>query len=474
MSLLSPAFMTATSVVIAPHGFIGSTSLTCKKREPHSYSLPVCCMAGTKSASSPSSLTPTSDRPPQPPNSRLISALSVGEEFVGTVVEIGGADSLWLDLRVVHPARGARWRSVQARLRFDKEYFYTKAGKLSKRIVKPREKPGEIITVRIMKVQPASARLEVERVSPVPGIQRLPPKAPTKRALPRREASPAAVLLDDLEIGQRLNGTVVRTTEAGAVLDCCTARRGRNGKTCEALGLLSRKRFPEGWSSSADKVVRDDSVKRVGAGDSLTVYVRGVHPANGFLWLAAEPVDLAELEAERRAYKAKVRRKRKLPRPDSLSVGQELQGVVRETAKFGAFVDIGTTTDGLIHFSCMGKKYRVGWEDNVVVGRPVLVKVRDVTKSEKKFRISLELLALGDEDIASLKVEAEHYAVASEETGTGVFARPVKSVGGATETKNNESEEGEEDKKRNDVDDGDEGDDFDITDEYLDDKYGDY
>lgn len=404
----------------------------------------------------------------------LISDLVVGDEFEATVADTSGAQSLWMDLRVVSPGKRGSWRRVRGRLRYETASTRRKKdGKPATKTVIPREKEGDQIKVRIKSVQPSSARFEVERVVPtVPSESCGHGATPGRRALPKREVAPGEgrLLLEELEIGQELRGVVVRVMPAGVLLDCKVARRGRGGKLIEADGLLQRARFPENWASTADVLLRDDVERRLGVGDELTVYVRSALPENGFLWLSVIPVDKDELAAEGRAWEVRNRRRRRRPGAETLAVGDERRGTVREQAKFGAFVDIGLSTDGLIHYTTMGAKYRVGWEETVTVGAEVLVLVRDVSGN----RISLELLALG-EDIEELKVAREVEDVIDE---SDAFARPAARavatpaalVSADAAGDANDADDIDEDDPKENQDNGD----FDIDDDYLEDKYGDF
>lgn len=394
------------------------------------------------------------------------------------MVNVGGAKSLWLNLRVVTPGRSGSWTRVQARLRYDLEYYYDKKGVQKRRVKKPPEKAGDAIEVVVRAAQVDSARLEVVRVEPLAGVRRRPGKRPGKKAISKVELEDPERMLDELEVGEKLEGVVQRAVEKGVVVDCGVGRRGRKGKVYKAFGLLERKRFPEGWASEADGAIRDDVDRVLKAGDKVALWVRAAHADNGFLWLDGNPVNEKGLVLEKKAYWDRFRQMKKLVKPDELEIGEVREGVVVELAKFGAFVDIGVVTDGLVHFSCMGRKYRVGWEKSVIPGEKVCVMIRDVSGGKgygrQKHRISLDLLALGEEDIAEYKedVEGEKAVAGAVIVGEGAFARPAKNgerVVRAEET-DEEEDSGEDDEED---DDGDE-DDFDITDDYLDNKYGDF
>ena len=68
---------------------------------------------------------------------------------------------------------------------------------------------------------------------------------------------------------------------------------------------------------------------------------------------------------------------------DQLTVGLEVQGVVRNTASFGAFVDIGVNSNALLHKSKFGGK---------TLGPGDIVKCRICEVDLMRQRIGLALL----------------------------------------------------------------------------------
>ncbi len=73
---------------------------------------------------------------------------------------------------------------------------------------------------------------------------------------------------------------------------------------------------------------------------------------------------------------------------NSLKVGMEFVGAVRNVADFGAFVDIGVHQDGLVHISRLSDKFVKRAMDVVSIGDIIKVRVIDVDIPKK--RISLE------------------------------------------------------------------------------------
>lgn len=85
-----------------------------------------------------------------------------------------------------------------------------------------------------------------------------------------------------------------------------------------------------------------------------------------------------------------------------LARGMKLTGKVTRIAEFGAFVDIGVNTDGLVHISELAP-YRVNKVTDVVnVGDEVTVWIKDLNKAEN--RISLTMIPPGTKTIRDLQV----------------------------------------------------------------------
>jgi ribosomal protein S1 len=85
----------------------------------------------------------------------------------------------------------------------------------------------------------------------------------------------------------------------------------------------------------------------------------------------------------------------------ALARGMEMQGRVRRVAGFGAFVDIGVGTDGLLHISELDANRRVAKITDVVsVGDEVTVWVKDLDRENN--RISLTMVPPGTMTINDL------------------------------------------------------------------------
>lgn len=84
-----------------------------------------------------------------------------------------------------------------------------------------------------------------------------------------------------------------------------------------------------------------------------------------------------------------------------LSVGMEIEGVVRRVAEFGAFIDIGVGTDGLVHISelSIGRVGKVS--DRLKEGDPVRAWIKELDRDRN--RISLTLIEPGTKTIRDLQ-----------------------------------------------------------------------
>ncbi|MDZ7692869.1 MAG: S1 RNA-binding domain-containing protein [Balneolaceae bacterium] len=75
---------------------------------------------------------------------------------------------------------------------------------------------------------------------------------------------------------------------------------------------------------------------------------------------------------------------------EDLSVGQSLQGTVRNVVDFGAFVDIGVKQDGLLHISKMAERKVEDPHEVVAVGDILDLKI--VSLDQERGRIGLSLI----------------------------------------------------------------------------------
>jgi S1 RNA binding domain len=397
---------------------------------PKSHGALLCCTSsspelqharGATQAPVPPDVNSVNSAPKQHAACILLETITPGQTMVGTVAQVTSEkNSLWLDVNVVRRGRAGRFHLVRARLPFDRR-IVTGVNGTSKSIrVAPQEKVGSRISVRVKTANVASGRLEVERTVKIShravGVKRNQHKKGTVRA---KRARPPVRLVDDgrlletLCIGDRLLGSIEKVGSYGVLVDCGVARSAKGGRLQLTYGLLQRKRFPPTWASDADMVFRADMTRRLCIGDEIVVYVQAAHPANGFLWLSATPLDMEALAKEKAMWKTKVRRiQRRRNGPEDLVVNEERVGLVAQVVRYGVFVDIGIKKDGLLHFSQMGRELGRDWRDKLTVGSSIVVKISSV-KDER-----VELAFIG------FKGDVEDAIEDAQVTTTGPMARP--------------------------------------------------
>jgi len=75
---------------------------------------------------------------------------------------------------------------------------------------------------------------------------------------------------------------------------------------------------------------------------------------------------------------------------EDLSEGMILEGTIRNVVNFGAFVDIGIKTDGLVHISELSNKFISNPLDVVSVGDNVTVKIIGIDRERGKVALSMK------------------------------------------------------------------------------------
>jgi protein Tex len=75
-----------------------------------------------------------------------------------------------------------------------------------------------------------------------------------------------------------------------------------------------------------------------------------------------------------------------------LTPGMQLEGVVTNVTKFGAFVDVGVHQDGLVHVSEISHKYITDTAEALKAGQIVKVQVLSVDPKTKRIALSIKAL----------------------------------------------------------------------------------
>jgi transcriptional accessory protein Tex/SPT6 len=168
------------------------------------------------------------------------------------------------------------------------------------------------------------------------------------------EADASTFSIHTLRSGQHFNGTVKNITDFGAFIDI--------GLPQDGLAHISE--------LAKQKVEKVGDV--VSVGDAVEVWVKKVDKKRGRISLTMiRPI----------AVKLK-----------DIAEGDELSGTVTRLESYGAFVDIGSERDGLVHISQITHEYIKHPEDALKPGDAVQVKVLKVNPKKRQIDLSIKAL----------------------------------------------------------------------------------
>lgn len=193
------------------------------------------------------------------------------------------------------------------------------------------------------------------------------------RAVTEEEAKAKKVeLLQSLEEGQVLEGTVERITNFGAFVDIGGVD-----------GLVHISQLAHEHVENVSDVVSE--------GDTINVEVLSVDRDN-------ERISLS--------------RKNTLPGPwenieERVARGDTLDGIVKRLVNFGAFVELFPGVEGLVHISQIANRHIGTPEEVLEVDQGVKVKVLDVNEEEERISLSIKELEQEQEEIEYKQYEKE-------------------------------------------------------------------
>jgi ribosomal protein S1 len=171
--------------------------------------------------------------------------------------------------------------------------------------------------------------------------------------------------LEQLSPGDKVEGIVRKVTLSGAIVDV--------GAPVD--GLLHISDLGQRGVNRTEDVLSE--------GEEITAWVKRVDPGRKRLSLTfAEPAAFSW---------------------GDLKPGMKVQGKVVRLEKFGAFVDIGAETDGLVHVSEMDTGRVNKPSDKVSEGEAISVWIKDVDR--KQGRISLTMVEPPEVEMRSLRPE---------------------------------------------------------------------
>ncbi len=191
----------------------------------------------------------------------------------------------------------------------------------------------------------------------VPAARRL---VLSRRAVIEKQAADArAKMLETLEPGTELEGTVRSVRDFGAFVDI--------GSGVEGLVHVSE--------LSWERVANPAEVLE--PGQRVRVVVKRIDPQTGKIGLSAR--DLIESPWKRAAVK--------------YHVGATVKGTVSRIAQFGAFVKLEPGVEGLVHISELATRHIRSVSDVVKEGEPVECRVLAIDPDEQRLSLSIKALA---------------------------------------------------------------------------------
>ena len=207
------------------------------------------------------------------------------------------------------------------------------------------------------------------------------------------EAVMAAAELDGLDIGDTVEGTVVKTAPEIRI----SRKLARGKASLDMLRQMYENRLPvEGKVAARNKGGFDVNVGGLRAFCPLSQIALGkIENADQFIGQTHEfrvtelsddgrriVVSRAALLKETAAQKAQETRK-------AIAVGAEMEGTVKTITPFGAFVDLGGV-DGLLHVSEMSRRRVTDPKEVVTEGQHVRVKVIKLENDGKRISLSMK------------------------------------------------------------------------------------
>lgn len=174
---------------------------------------------------------------------------------------------------------------------------------------------------------------------------------------PGPEQEKARTPLRELQPGMELQGVVCSLQPYGAFVDVGAERDG----------LLHISQLGEGFVQRVEDVLH--------IGQDITVWVRDVDEQRGRIRLTMR------MPGQTLAPRRKL---------GDLIEGEEMEGRVASVTQFGAFVDIGAETDGLIHVSQLSNTRVDHPADVVTRGERIRVRVLSVDMERRRIGLSMK------------------------------------------------------------------------------------
>lgn len=127
----------------------------------------------------------------------------------------------------------------------------------------------------------------------------------------------------------------------------------------------------------------------------------------------AAPVEATEAAPSAEAAPEKAARKAKVPL-EELEVGQEVQGKIRSVQSYGAFVDVGATTDALLHVSEISNEFIKDATEKLTAGESVTCKIKAINLEKQQLALTCKEPQERRPRAPRVKVDLSKYESADE------------------------------------------------------------
>ena len=217
--------------------------------------------------------------------------------------------------------------------------------------------------------------------------------------------------------------------------------------------MLYQRFIPEGWNESENKysinTTLQGKIERID--DKFNAYInlgndiKGIIPSselgnimknNPYVQFKVNSIDKDVCYLSRKAVKNESLKWA----INDLSEGDVVDGIVRNIKPYGAFVEIGGGTSGLLYINDISVSRMKTPEEKIKIGQKIKVKIKDIDKENNKFYLSYkEMLGSWKENIKDLKEGSILKGIVREtaKNKDGIFIELKPNLVGMCEYKDN-------------------------------------
>ena len=225
--------------------------------------------------------------------------------------------------------------------------------------------------------------------------------------------------------------------------------------------MKEQKFIPEGWNEIKKEYTEKELSDAINMHKVLEGKVINMHNANAYIKLNEEAIgiipkdELGIYNPKNEFVQFEVLAKndnkyilsRKIVQKDSLNwainelqTGEIVNGVVRNIKPYGAFIEIGGGTVGLLHIEDISKARMKSPEERFHVGQKIPVMIKTINKNEKKVNLSSkELFGSWKDNIKDIEIGQTYHGIVRETAkgNRGIFIELKPNLVGMSEYKPN-------------------------------------